>query len=64
MEISLKSLDRKLGQLIELCDNLRADNQALRSRVAGLEAERTALTAKIDATRHRLEVLADRLPAE
>jgi len=64
MEISLKSLDRKLGQLIELCDSLRADNQALRGRVAGLEAERTALTAKIDATRTRLEALADRLPAE
>ena len=47
-----------------VCASLRGENQALRAHVAGLEAEKAALTKKIDITRERLETLVTRLPEE
>ena len=64
MTISFTSLERKVDQMIALCAELSAENKSLRGHVAGLEAERTALTAKIDTTRARLTALMDRLPEE
>lgn len=64
MSIFFAPLERKLDQMLAICASLHRENQSLRGRIAGLEAERTALTAKIDATRARLETLMERLPEE
>ena len=64
MSISLDHLERKVEQILDVCASLRSENQALRAHVAGLEAEKAALTQKIDITRQRLEALMSRLPDE
>ena len=57
-------LEHKVDQIVAVCASLRGENQALRAHVAGLEAEKAALTKKIDITRERLETLVTRLPEE
>ena len=64
MTVSLDHLERKVDQILAVCASLRSENQALRAQTAGLEAEKAALTNKIDTTRERLEALMTRLPDE
>lgn len=64
MSIALDPLENRVDQLLSLCGSLRAENEDLRSRVAGLEADKAALKKKIDVTASRLENLMEHLPAE
>ena len=64
MSVSLDKLEHKVDQILAVCLSLRSENQALRVHVAGLEADKAALTQKIDVTRERLEALMTRLPDE
>ena len=64
MSVSLDHLEQKVEQIVAVCASLRTENQALRAHVVGLEAEKAALTQKIDITRERLEGVMARLPDE
>ena len=64
MDVDLSSIEQKVEKVVAFCRALRAENQALRSRIAGLESEKQALAAKIDTTVTRLEDLMERLPAQ
>ena len=64
MKGDLTVLEDKIEQFLAFCQSLRAENQALRSRVAGLEDERQSLVDKIDTARARLEALMAKLPEE
>lgn len=64
MKGDLASLEQKVEQFLAFCQGLRAENQALRGRVAGLEEERLQLVNKIATASNRLEALMDRLPEE
>ena len=64
MSVSLDHLEQKVEQIVAVCASLRTENQALRAHVVGLEAEKAALTRKIDITRERLEGVMARLPDE
>ncbi len=64
MSIALDPLENRVDQLLSLCGSLRAENEDLRSRVAGLEADKAALKKKIDVAATRLENLMEHLPAE
>jgi cell division protein ZapB len=64
MSVSLDHLERKVDQILAVCASLRGENQTLRASVADLEAEKAALTKKIDITRERLEAVMTRLPEE
>lgn len=64
MNDPLDALDRKIDQVLALCQTLRGENLALRTRVAGLEGENRQLQDKINAARARLEGLVARLPEE
>ena len=64
MSVFFDHLEHKVDQIVAECASLRGENQALRAHVAGLEAEKAALTKKIDITRERLETLVTRLPEE
>lgn len=62
MDNELFALEERIEQFISLCQNLRSENQDLRTRVASLEGERKRLNEKIDAACGRLEGLLERLP--
>ncbi len=64
MKGDLTALEQKIEQFLAFCQSLRAENQALRSRVAGLEEERQLLVDKIDSARARLEALMETLPEQ
>ncbi len=64
MSGDLTALESKIEQFLAFCQRLRAENQALRSRVAGLEGEREMLVGKIDTARLRLEALMQQLPEQ
>ncbi|MBI5898654.1 MAG: cell division protein ZapB [Rhodocyclales bacterium] len=64
MSISFDQLERKIDQMVAICASLRGENQDLRAHVASLEADKAALSRKIDLTCERLEGLMERLPGE
>jgi cell division protein ZapB len=58
----LNALESKIAQAAALCRSLRAENSLLRQQLSSAEAEKTALTERIDSARTRLEQLALQLP--
>jgi cell division protein ZapB len=64
MEGDLKSLEQKLGQFVELCQRLRADNQHLRQQLASAMSDNKQLNEKIGTATNRLENLLNQIPEE
>ncbi len=62
MDRELFALEERIEQFISLCHDLRTENQELRTRVAGLEVERSRLNEKIETACTRLEFLMERMP--
>jgi cell division protein ZapB len=58
----LSSLEDKVRQAVELCQQLRRENRDLRQQVAALQGTRQQLEQKIDGARDRLESLVRRMP--
>ena len=59
----LETFEQKLMQLVELHQQVRAENRELRNRVTQLEGENRALAGKMTSARDKLESLIDRIPA-
>lgn len=64
MEAELKSLESKLGQLVNLCQQLRAENHQLRQEVAAALSANRKLEDKIGGATARLEALLQQLPKD
>ena len=64
MDADLKSLEQKLGQFVELCQRLRADNQQLRQQLASAISDNKQLNEKIGTATNRLENLLQQIPEE
>ncbi len=64
MEAELKSLENKLSQLVNLCQQLRAENHQLRQEVATALSANRKLEDKIGGATTRLEALLQQLPKE
>ena len=64
MDAELKSLEHKIGQFVELCQRLRADNQQLRQDLASAVSQSKRLEEKINIASTRLEALLSQMPAE
>jgi uncharacterized protein (TIGR02449 family) len=64
MEAELKSLENKLGQLVNLCQQLRAENHQLRQEVALTLSANRKLEDKISGAGARLEALLQQLPKD
>lgn len=64
MEAELKSLEGKLGQFVELCHQLRADNLQLRQELASAVSQSKHLEEKISSATTKLESLLSQIPAE
>lgn len=59
----LSALEGRVDDLISLCDELRAENLALRSQQSNLMAERASLIEKSELARTRVEAMIARLKA-
>lgn len=57
------NFEQKLDQLIELCQQLKRDNHALRNREDELLGERSQLLKKNDMARQKVETMINRLQA-
>jgi len=57
------NFEQKLDQLIELCQQLKRDNHALRNREDELLGERSQLMKKNDMARQKIETMINRLQA-
>jgi cell division protein ZapB len=64
MEADLKALEHKLTQFVELCQQLRVDNQQLRQQLASAMNDNKQLTEKIGTATNRLESLLNQIPEE
>jgi cell division protein ZapB len=64
MEAELKSLENKLEQLVDLAQQLRAENHQLRQEVATALNANRKLEEKIGGATARLEALLQQLPEE
>lgn len=64
MNVNVSALEHKIELVVAFCQQLRDQNQALRTQLAGVEAENRALTERMNAARTRLEAMMERLPAE
>ena len=62
-ELSLRSLEARLDELIRTCEELNDENRALRDQQAHLMAERAALIEKSELARSRVEAMIARLKA-
>ena len=58
----LDTLESKIGQVVALCQRLRAENDGLREQLAGAEADKKRLAERMAAASARLEQLAEQLP--
>jgi len=57
------SFEDKLDRLIELCQQLKRDNKALREREGDLLGERSQLMKKNEMARQKVETMINRLQA-
>ena len=71
MESQLTALEDKVSRVADLCRSLRAENNALLTRLAAAEAAEAAsarecqrLAGKMEAARVRLEAIALQLPQD
>ena len=59
----LKELEKKIDELITLCQELNRENQALKSDNAGWRTERQDLISKNELARNKVEAMIGRLRA-
>jgi len=60
-DYTLKDLENKIEELIALCNELKRENRALKSEVAGFREERRELLDKNELARSKVEAMIDRL---
>jgi len=61
VELELKRLEKRLGELMATVDHLKEENRALRARQDSLAAERSTLLQKNEQVRARVEAMIGRL---
>lgn len=64
MEAELKSLEDKINQFVQLCQQLRSENIELRQQLASAASENKHLAEKISAAAGRLETLLTKIPGD
>ena len=62
MDAEISLLEQQIEQLVGLYENLKSENRDLRSRVAGLEADKRRLSDKVDSAAARIESVLEQLP--
>ncbi|MGC1953168.1 MAG: TIGR02449 family protein [Gammaproteobacteria bacterium] len=62
-KVDLEYLEDRIDALIQSCEDLRAENRALREQQAHMVTERAALIEKSELARSRVEAMIARLKA-
>jgi cell division protein ZapB len=62
-DLELKRLEKRLDELVVICQKLQEENGSLRSRQDTLTAERATLLQKNEQVRGRVEAMITRLKA-
>lgn len=62
MEIELHTLETKIQQMTQLCQNLRTENQKLRQQIAAATGEKKLLAERMTQARVRIETLLEKIP--
>ena len=62
-DLELKRLEKRLDELVVICQKLQEENDSLRSRQDTLTAERATLLQKNEQVRGRVEAMITRLKA-
>lgn len=64
MNDDIEALEAKIEQVVTLVQQLRSENDTLKSQLATADAERARLRQTMTAARQRLEGLMDKLPED
>lgn len=62
-EVELKKLEFRVDELVNICDQLRDENQSLRAQHAKTTADKASLLEKNEQVRTRVEAMIGRLRA-
>jgi cell division protein ZapB len=62
-DIELKRLEKRLDELVVICQKLQDENESLRNRQDSMTAERATLLQKNEQVRGRVEAMITRLKA-
>lgn len=62
MQAEMKALEDKIGQIVQMCQQLRAENLQLRQQLAAAQNDGKRLGDKIHGAQLRLEALLERIP--
>jgi len=63
LESEMERLSGRIETMLQLCEQLHAENQSLRSQRDQLTAERARLVEHMDVARNRVEAMVSRLKA-
>lgn len=61
LDLELRRIEKRVEELVSICNQLREENQSLRQRQDALVAEKAGLLQKNDLVRGRVEAMIERL---
>lgn len=61
LDLELQRIEKRVEELVSICNQLREENQSLRQRQDALVAEKAGLLQKNDLVRGRVEAMIERL---
>ncbi len=64
MESELNTLESKIQQMAQLCQNLRTENQKLRQQIAAATGEQKLLCERMTQARTRIAALLEKIPED
>lgn len=62
MDAEFDTLDGKIDQFLQLCQDLKSENRQLRQQLASVQADVKLLELKLDGAKTRLEALLRQIP--
>jgi len=62
-DIPVKAVEKKIDELIQLCEQLNRENQALKASASSWQQERESLLEKTNLARNKVESMIQRLRA-
>jgi cell division protein ZapB len=64
MQAELDTLEAKIRQVADLCQNLRRENIALRQQLLSAQQDNKQMSSRLEAAKARLQALLEQLPED